>query len=366
MVFLIVCSRKTIYINADNMQGFEGLKMKEKVTALCCLILVLLISTPAIIPAQAKITGWIWVSPVFAGSEPFFGVNAVAYKEGSTARLVLSVDRNDPFVNLLNVSAVIVSFDWGVNYTSPEASPASPVQLNADRTIYAFTIAFTVPSIAVASNLIPHTYTVYVEYVNATTGPKEKVGTFIDIPNHGFPDIDPYFAIYSTDQAESQEYRQSADAYTKPVGGFSSAEAEVFWLKGDAEVSRGEASYSVGDFASARTSYQNAITFFEEAYTTEATYSQDYREAQTNYYNALASAAGKEADAAMKEADAQAVEANATKIEADAAIKQAEAALAQADADLTNAYGWLAFGIGWILIGIGTIVYGLRRPKPPA
>jgi len=333
--------------------------MKKKIAMLCCLVLALGTSMSAVVPVKADITDWMWLGPVFSGTEPFLGVNVVAYREGSTAQLAVVVDRSDPFVNLLNVSAVIVNFDWGINYTSTDVSLTNPVQLNANRTVASFTVAFTVPSTSVASNLIPHTYKMYVEYVNATTGPKRRVGTYTTVPNFGWPDFAPYFAVYSNDQADAQGLWQRADTYTEPTGNFSSAEARVLWEKGNAELSRGETAYLVGDFAGAKTNFQNAVNYYEQAYTAESIYSQDYRAAQTSYYDALANSANADALARAKQA-------NATLDEAQAALKTADAAMVTADAALTNAYGWMAFGIGWILLGIGVIVYGFRRPKPPA
>lgn len=336
----------------------------KKLAAIICLTLAVVLSISTIAPAQARATGWRWLSPIFNGNDPFLGVHVVAFRESSTAMLEVSVDRtNSPDIRLLNVSAVKVNFDWGINYTSTDVSQDNPVQLNPNRTIGAFTIAFTVPPVSVASNLIPHTYKIYVEYVNATTGPKSVVGTFIALPN--FP-VDPYFAVYSNDQADAELSKLNASTYTPPSGGFSSSEAKILWAKGIVEMGMGDTAYMLGNFASAKVNYQSAIAFFEQAYTAEATYSQDYRTsetdmytAQASYYNALANASSVQANAAMKDADAHTIEANA-------ATTQAEAAGRQADAALTNAYGWMAFGIGWILIGIGVIIYGLRRPKPPA
>jgi hypothetical protein len=353
-----------IYRLDNYRHGFEGLEMK-KVATVFFLALAVVLSISLIAPAQARVTGLKWLSPIFNGNDPFLGVHVVAFRESSTASLVVAVDRTNPplpDIELLNVSAVKVNFDWGINYTSPDVSLDNPVQLNSNWTIAAFTITFTVPPVSVASNMIPHTYKVYVEYVNATTGPKSVVGTFIDSPN--FP-TDPYFAVYSNDQADAELAKSNASTYTQPSGGFSSSEARILWAKGTVQLGNGDTAYLLGDFASAKGDYQNAVTFYEQAYTAEATYNQDYRNSETDmntaqarYYDALSNASSVQADAAMKEAEATTTEANA-------ATTQAQAALRQADAALTNAYGWMAFGIGWILIGIGVIIYGLRRPRPP-
>jgi len=332
--------------------------MKKNISMISSIALVTLISMALISPVLAAVTvsSPLWLSPAFKGTDAFYGGPAVvAYKTGSTANLALTVDHND--VPRANISAVKVWFDWGVNYTSTDVSVTSPIQLNSTNPKRVFTIGFTVPATTVASNLFKHSYIIYIEQVNATTGSKKIVATYTSAT---YTD----FVVYSSDQADARDLNQKVDLYTDP--GFTSAEANVLWEKGTDEASRGDTFYSVAEFASAKTSYQNAINLYESAYTAETTYAQDYRASQTaennasaNYFSALASAASKEADAAMKEADARAVEANATKT-------QAEAAMRQADAALTNAYGWFSLGIGWVLIGIGVIVYGLRKPKPPA
>ena len=321
--------------------------------------LVLMISMALISPALADITvgSPLWLSPSFKGTDTFYGGAIIAYRTGSTAKLAMTVDHNN--VARANISAVKVWFDWGVNYTSTEVSETSPVQLNSTNPKRVFNIEFTVPATTVASNLFVHSYTIYIEQVNATTGPKKLVNPLSPVTYSNF-------VVYSSDQADARELNQKVDLYSEPTDGFSSVEAQVLWQKGLDEASRGDTFYSVAEFASAKTSYQNAITLYEEAYAAEKAFSQDNRESNTNYNNALAGYYAALADSSAKQANATMKEADASMIQADAATTLADAAVRQADAALTNAYGWLSLGIGWILIGIGAIVYGLRKPKPTA
>ena len=214
-------------------------------------------------------------------------------------------------------------------------------------------MTFTVPAITVASNMFLHVYTIYVEYVNATTGPKQRIDTFVDSAD--------YFAVYSSDQGTAMAIKEAIDLYYTSLYPFSFAdvEAQIIYNKGYAEFLRGETAYSNGDFTTAKTRFQSASTFLDQAFAKESTRSTTREDAETAYYDALANLTRIQADAAAKEANARLTEANATMTEADAA-------LVSADANLTNAYGWLAFGLGWILIGVGVIIYGLRRPKPSA
>jgi hypothetical protein len=326
--------------------------MRKNVALLFSLALAVLLTLSTMRPANASIvTAPKWLQPTFSGSDSFYGAAVVAYEEGSTAMLGVTVDRSGAPTAQVNITAISVIFDWGGNYT---LVLAPPFVLDDTVTQAAFIVTFTVPSTAVASNLFLHTYRVNVKYVTSVGPNMFATGTLGS------------FAVYSMAQADAQALRQTANAYTEPSGGFSSNEARILWARGNSEVSRGNTAYTLGNFDGAKTYYQNAIDYFGQAYAAETAYSQDYRDAQTNannaqanYYNALASAASKQADAAVVDADAHAVE-------ADAAATEADAALRQADAALTNAYGWMAFGIGWILIGVGAIVYGLRRPKAPA
>jgi len=324
--------------------------MRKNAIVLSSIVLILLLAFSMTDPAQANINDWMWLEPTFNGWDAFYSASVTAYSEDATAKLVVLVDRDGaPVMTQVNITAISVVFDWGGNYT---LVPSSAFTLDDTVTQAAFTVTFTVPSTTTASNMFLHTYKIYVKY-NTTGG----AGTF---PT-GTGDS---FAVYSATQAEAQTLKQTAEAYSQPTGGFSSAEAKILWAKGDAELDKGDTSYMLGAFDSAKTYYQNAITFYGQAYTAETTYSQDYRTSQTginnaqaNYYDGLADYYSKTGDAAVKQANASLTEANA-------AITEAEAALRQADAALTNAYGWMSIGVGWVLIGIGAIIYGLRKPKP--
>lgn len=323
--------------------------MRKNIIALSSLVLALLLALSTMAPVNANINTAMWLEPTFEGVDTFYDTFVIAYAEGATAKLAVTVDRDGaPVITQVNITAVSVVFDWGGNYT---LALTSPYILNDTITQAAFTVTFTVPSSTIASNLFLHTYRVIVKYVT-TSGANQ------------FVTISDMFAVYSTTQSDAQTQGQTANGYSGPVGGFESPEANILWEKGNAALSKGNIAYTQGNFAAAKTYYENAITLYEQAYTTET--SQDTRAAQTaqmladaNYRDALANATTTQANAATKQADASMIEANA-------ATTQAEAALRQADAALTNAYGWMAFGFGWILIGIGAVIYGLRRPtKPP-
>lgn len=317
--------------------------MKKFIFAVLILIVSMLAMSSLTNQAHADINQWRWLEPTFTGTDSFYSASVTAYTEGSTAKVSVLVERA-PLITQVNITAVSVVFDWGENYTLV----VSPVYV-LDATIpqAAFTVSFTVPPIAIASNMFLHTFSIYVKYVT-TSGS----GTF---PVAGGDS----FAVYTTAQADAQALKQTASSYSLPIGGFSSVEARILWEQGGAEVTKGDTSYMLGNFAGAKTEYQNAINDYAQAYVAETAYSQDYRESQTSQNNAYADYYHASADYSNKTAEAALTSANA-------AVTQADAASKQADAALTNAYGWMAIGIGWILIGVGAIVYGLRRPKVAA
>jgi len=320
--------------------------MRKNVLVLSSLVAMMLLAMASISPARGNINSWMWLEPAFNGTDQFYDTTVIAYRETSTAKLAVTVDRDGTGASKVNITAVSVVFDWGGNYTLA----VSPVfTLDDTIPVTAFTVAFTVPSATVASNLFLHSFTVYVKYVT-TLGQ----GTF-----SGSGDS---FAVYSTIQADAQALNQQVDAYPN-TWSFSSASADVFWEQAKNAAAKGDTYYMNGDFTNAAASYQSALDLFTQAFDAEAAYENAvataYNTAAANYYNALADNAGIQANASRTEADAAILEANAAQTEANAALRQADAAL-------TNAYGWLSFGIGWILIGIGAIVYGLRKPKPPA
>lgn len=321
--------------------------MRKNVAVLSGLVFAMLLALSSLSPAKGNInTPSIWLEPTFKGFDDFYDGSVTAYMEGATARLGVNVDRDGAGASQVNITAVSVVFDWGGNYTLV----VSPVfTLNDTIPVTAFTVTFTVPSTAMASNLFVHSYTVYVKYV---TGGGSST----------FTESSDSFAVYSATQANAQTLNQQVDVFPGSWS-FNSSDARVLWEQAKNAVAAGDTYYTNGDFTNAVSSYQSSLDLFTQAFDAEKAYqtatSTAYNTALSNYYTTLANNAGIEANATKTQADAAILEAGAHQTEANAALKQVDAAL-------TNAYGWMAIGIGWILIGVGAIVYGLRRPKMPA
>lgn len=314
-------------------------------------LLATLISMPIIGTAQASIQTFTWLPPyVIRGSETmFYQTYIVGYKTGETASLQVLVDTylGYPYYGYrpTNVSAVKIWFDWDINYTSTEASIDNPIQIPAYQTRI-FTINFTVPSTTVASNFVAHTYTIYVEYVNATTGPKRIVGTMQISWNSVSPSY--RFAVYSADQADVMDlvikYQSHYSAYPPTPTYFTSIQARLFAGQAVIEATTGSLRYTRGNVTGAKIQYQTALNLYEKALSTERDWGTTTQAATLNLTKVNAEAALKNANAAMTEANAAMIVANAT---------------------MYQSYAWLLFGIGFIIISIGVFVYAAKKPRIP-
>ncbi len=287
----------------------RGSRMKKKLAVLFSLLLATSISMSMTRSIQANISNYSWVETTYRGNEdPFFAPNyIVAYTAGSLAKLVVSVNS---YVGTrpANVSAVKVRLDWGETYASTECSVDTPVQIEPDET-RVFSVSFSVPPITTASNLVLHDYTIFVEYVNSTTGPKEIIYTETQ--------SDDDFAVYSQEQADAMEVRTQLDAIFDHSPSFNSPKAEVLWSEAKAENATAVRRYEAGKFFAANASFYNALDLVDQALEAEDERGSALEDAQTNYFSAA----------------------------------------------MTQGYGRLLIGLGIVFIGIAAIIYAIKKPK---
>jgi hypothetical protein len=280
---------------------------------LCTLILFSVVSMQR---ANASITNYNWIGTMIRNIDNFYGVPVTAYEENTTANLVVNV-YNDFFNVPINVSAVTVGFDWGVNYTSSQCSIANPYAIQPSQS-NVFTITFTVPSVLMASNFVTHSYTIYVEHVNSTTGNKHIVSSWTR--------SDDSFAVFSSDQADAYNYKQQVDAYpTTSINGIPilTAKARELIVKSNVAKTLASHYYVQGDFANAKKYYGDSLNDIQEAYSNDT-------DQVSSIENSLAN-------------------------------------LLKSGSDLLTfqGYSWLLFGLGFLLMGIGVVVYLTRkRPQP--
>jgi hypothetical protein len=292
--------------------------MKRTAVGSIILFAVILASALSMPAAKASISNYNWIGTLARNNyDEFYGTSITAYEEGTNANLVVNVNNDYQHGVQINVSAVIAGFDWGTNYTSSECSINKPFVIPFDQS-HVFTLNFTVPSALFASNLVVHSYTVYAELVNSTSGNKKIVVSWTQSGTG--------FAVFSSDQADACNYKKELDAY--PATSYYNiplltAEARELMLKSNVAKSIASDSYGRGDFSTAKTSYKNSLDFIQQAFSNET-------EKWSTFENSLAN-------------------------------------LLQGSSYLLTFQGcaWLLFGIGFLLISIGVIVYLARkRPQP--
>lgn len=284
---------------------------------LCAAVLVAVLNMPA---GRASINNYNWISTAVRNQyDSFYGSYVTAYEENTSAFLVVSVS-NDYFGGQLNVSAVKVGFDWGVNYSSSECSIDNPFGLASSQS-HVFTINFTVPSALFASNLVTHSYTIYVESVNSTIGPKRTVTSWTMNGNG--------FAVFSTDQADAYEYEQEVNAYpTSNFNGipFLTANARQLLQESNVAKTLATSSYSRGDFSSAATYYKSSLDSIQQAWSNETSKWSTFEDAIVS--------------------------------------------ILQGGGNLLTmqGYAWLIFAVGFLIMSFGVLIYLSRRrtlPSPP-
>ena len=306
--------------------------MKKNTTILLSISLCALISMLAISPAQAYIERFTWLPPYMKkGYDSYYGEYVVIYKDDSAVNLIVPV-KNELYPNGLNVSKVIVSFDWGQNKTLNLSANIEQVGWHETEI---FTVSFTASATEAISSDWAHEYTIYVEHVNATTGPTEIVDTWSRPWDWWSPDY--LFVVFSTDQADAFDSSQEYDAYASayPSWTFSNINASQLAGQASIEASLGDIYYTRGDYTSAETQYQTALDLYNQALAAEAAWETKVEEANL--------------EIALTEAEANMATANAM--------------LRQADAAVNQSYSWILFGIGFVFMGIATIVYASRKPQ---
>lgn len=213
-------------------------------------------------PTQAAIGEIIWLQPYLQKD------GQVVYEHDSTVSLLVPVE-NDVNSSGLNVSRVIISFDWGQNKTLDLS--ANITQIGEDET-EVFKVTFTASATEVVTSEWAHDYTIYVEHVNATSGPTKIVGTWQRTRAQLSAEL---FVVYPTDQADAWELKQmiSRIQTNRPFSNldFNSTVAKLTVYKAENETSTGDALYQRGDFVGAKAHYNAALILYNAAYSAEET-----------------------------------------------------------------------------------------------
>ena len=289
------------------------MKRLNSIGIMLCTICLIAASIAPI--ANASISSFNWMGALASDTyDSFYNEYITGYEEGATATLIVNLYNNYWLGHQTNMSAVKVSFDWGQNYTSTEASMTTPFAMDYGDS-HVFTITFTVPATTSVSNLVTHDYTIYAEHVNSTTGPKGLV-SYWDDDGSGF-------AVLSADQADAYLAVEELDAYPSMTFPFFTAKARELLTESSIAESMGDREYEAGNFANAKTNYQNALALMQNAYSNE-----------TSKWGSIEDTL--------------------------------QGLLAGAQGMLVNqGYAWLLFGIALLLMGIGVIVYLVRKSGSP-
>ena len=316
---------------------------------LCTLAATMLLTS--VRPAIADIDSMNWIGE-FHYYDPYWSSYSLrAFEEGTIAQLAVRVYNSWGYD--LNVSAVIVYMDWNLNYSSTQVSDTNP-SVMSPFTYRTFLITFTVPDVTVASNLYSHSYTVYVDHINATGHA------------HGYDywQVSSGFYVYSNEQKECMRLYDEVQAMFSTYGsspGFSANEAYVMWREGYMLQQLAYNAHRYGSFTDAMTYYDDALDKMNTALGIEADYDLEWEQ----YWDANDRAWE---DIYMAEEQAYVLNleagANATIMEADAIATNASARTTLAQAALTQSYAWIVFGIGFIVFGVAAVVWANKRPRP--
>lgn len=289
-----------------------GVEKMKKLTILLSLSALMAFALfAAAIPAHATILSHNWVDTLLKNeTDSFLGDVSAGYQTGSTANLKINV-YNDLLSKKMNISAVYVSFDWGMNYSSTEANITQTLIYRLSPGMsHVFTITFTVPDTTVASNLMTHSYVIYVDDVNV-------VGTKLhsNLPSPGY-----YFAVLSGNQATCIETSREISKYSG-YGVFMTAEAKQLSLMAKGAKTLADNAYQKGNFGDAATNYQDSLSLYQDAWGNETSIVSGFEKSLK----------------AMIDTSSGAIN--------------------------MMGLGYVIFGLGWVFIGIGVIIYSIRKPK---
>jgi len=275
--------------------------------------------------AQADISSWKWLGYTFNGYDAFHRTTVYAYEEKSTATISLAIYNDYVSGRPLNISTLKVGMDWGKNYTSTMTSLNQPFVIPWHET-RVIPIVFIVPNLTEVSNKAQYGYTIYLEYVNATTGPRKVIGSDKDFAGTNF-------VVYSSDQVNAQKTNQIVEEMldTTSASDFNSTKAKLDWIKAENETFVAGMLYSQGDFAGAKTHYTTALSLINQALAAEEDKGGGFDAAQVK----------------VMEAQAKSLEATANYMNG-----------------LSNM--WVLIGVAAVLFAIGYIIRGLGALRRPA
>ncbi len=224
--------------------------VKRYVLAVVVVLALLLapVSMMALAPADAEaaISHALWLNTAYRGTDPLLG-SVQAYEAGSTATLQVLVLNNAG--SAVTLKGAKVKFDWaGGEYAAAAGSYPSALAEGETGTI---SISFTVPGENATSHLVPHGYTVSVEY--------QWLGGLVLSWSLSGSD----FAVYSADQNAAMDARQKMAAIGTPA--LNTTGSRELAAKSALERQMGEQAYAAGRLPEARERYEQAYDYLDRA-----------------------------------------------------------------------------------------------------
>jgi hypothetical protein len=288
--------------------------MKKAPIIFALLCTLILFSAVTLHSANASITNYNWINTLLHNSyDEFYGTSVTGYEENTTANLVVNV-YNDFFGFQVNVSKVAVGFDWGINYTSSDVSLDQPYAIPPYQS-HVFSVSFEIPSVLMASNFVTHSYIIYVEHVNSTTGNKGLVSFWTR--------SDDGFAVFSSDQANARSLRDQINAYpsTTSINGIPILTANARELIVQSGIAETMASnyYGQGDFTNAKNYYADSLNDLQQAFSNDTDMMSSIESSLANLLNSGGNLL------------------------------------------MFQGYAWLLIAIGFLLMGVGVLVYLVRK-----
>ncbi len=284
------------------------MRKTKMILATLALLLIIAFIRP---PAYASISSVHWIAPLVNDYDSYYGTSIIGYQAENTAEFAISIFDN--YASNMNISAIKIWFDWGVNYTdsNPTYNSTSPAVIGPGL-LRVFTVSFTLPDNTVASNLVTHDYIIYVEDVNSTGGV---------IPHfsfEGFTRSGSDFVVLSSAQADAWTMLKQIDEYDFHPA-FMTSQAKQQLLQAQIAESLGNMAYENGDFSGAASYYTNASSFIQNAYSDEFDKSLQFENALLGVANGAV--------------------------------------------NMLNmmGIGYTLFGIGFFFMGIGVLVYLVRK-----
>jgi len=284
--------------------------MNKKLLVLISTLAFILIIAPIVSPVEARLSSIMWLDPNYKGDDAYYGQSINAYLVGTEAKALVTV------YNDLGEKAYVtvrMQTDWeAANRTSTEID-----KLIKPGQSHTFEVVVPIPT--TVSNLVVHSYTIYISYY------KSPGGDLIRTRSYYYSNL----AVYSQDQADAQDYRTQVEtwrnAYSPTFYLFTvSAKANELWIKGATEKALGDRNYEYGDFENAKTHYELALNYTLESLKYDTETGQSFEDNLLGIMESLRSLFG------------------------------------------LQGWSWIIAAMGFFFMGIGVVVYLVRRSKPTA